>query len=240
MGGCRVGREFRLGQRLYFVLWDEATEEAGLACGEVVQYASDHSKVRLRVVEAPQRQVVGRSTWVLPDRVDDDPRSARIAYQRRARAEMREAEGEAEHAPAKGAETVSDATPAAWQAVAEGWHDVQVLVDSVDFEAGWPSHQARLAKFAVFAVLRLRPHLEALLAEAAGDEAAEAVQTALEGGALGSAAAFANADPAAVLERWDEVPEPDVASTADQISGLRAALIELASARGWSPSLPEQ
>lgn len=234
-----MGREFRLGQRLYFVLWDEATEEAALACGEVVQYASDHTKVRLRVVEAPQRQVVGRTTWVLPDRVDDDPRSARIAYQRRARAEMRGAEGEADLAPAEGAETVAEGSPAAWQAVAEGWHDVQLLVDSVDFEAGWPSHQARLAKFAVFAVLRLRPHLEALLQAAGDDEAAEGVRTALEGGVLGSAAALGDG-AAAVLERWDEVPEPDVAGAADQISGLRAALTELAGARGWGPALPER
>jgi hypothetical protein len=235
-----LGREFRLGQRLYFVLWDEGSEEAAVACGEVVQYASDWSKVRVRVVEAPQRQVLGRSTWVLPDRVDDDPRAARRAYQRRARAELRQAEGEAAEPPAKGAETVAEGSPAAWGAVVEGWRDVALLVDTIDFEAGWPSHQARLAKFAVLAVLRLRPHLEALLREAPEGEAAEGVRTALEGGALGAAAALFGDDAAALLGRWDEVPEADASGAADQISGLRAALAELALERGWEPPLPEE
>jgi hypothetical protein len=247
-----VGRQFRLGQELYFVLWDEQSEEAGVARAEVVQYASDHSKVRVKVVDAPQRPVIGRTTWVLPDRLDDDARSARRNYQRRARQELREAEqaereegpaqaGGAERAPdqgePKGADGVSDEVREAWGRVAAGWPDVELLVDTMDFEAGWPDHQARLAKFATVAVLRLRPALEALVGALPGDEAAEAVRTAMAGGVLASASAAAGGDPARLLDAWDQVPATDVAGAADQINGLRAALSELALRRELSPAL---
>jgi hypothetical protein len=249
-------RELRLGQHLYFVLWDEDAGEAGVAKGEVVQYASDYSKVRVKVIDAPQRTVIGRTTWVLPERLDDDPRSARRNYQRRAREQLRaelasqaagtaaaQEEGaavaEAAEAAATGAAGLPPEAAAHWRRVAEGWPDVDLLVETIDFEAGWPEHQARLAKFAVMAVLALRPAILALLeALPAGDEVA-AVRAALETGALGTAARLCGDEPSALLARWAEVPAGEVAAAADDVTGLRSALAELAARYGLQPPLPE-
>ena len=236
-----MGRVFRLGQELYFVLWDEISEEAGVARGEVIQYASDQTKVRVKVLDAPQRTVIGRTTWVLPDRLDDDPRTARVNYQRRGREQLREetasVRDEAAAGPRQEAGKVAEATQADWARLCEGWRDVDLLVDTIDFEAGWPEHQVRIAKFAVLSLLRLRPQILALLGSLPAGEPVEAVRTALEGGALGSAAEIAGAQPITILERWDDVPADEQATAADQIAGVRAALDELARVHGLMPAL---
>ncbi len=235
-------RELRLGQELYFVLWDEDGDEAGVAKGEVVQYAADYSKVRVRVVEAPQRTVIGRTTWVLPERLDDDPGSARRNYQRRAREQLR-AEIARRTGAAENTGTGEEGTgvpgqaQTLWQRIAEGWRDIDLLVDTVDFEAGWPEHQSRLAKFAVVAVLTLRPTIAELLGALAGGEDAEAVRAALETGALGTAARMCASDCSVLLARWAEVPADEVATAADDITGLRSALAELAERHQLHPAL---
>lgn len=236
--------EVQLGQEVFFILWDDDTDRAGVARAEVVQYASDWSKVRVRVVDAPQLNVIGRATWVLPDRLDGDARSARRHYQQRARQEMRQERAEAERRTAAGAEAGEEAKAMAegvtqrWQAVARGWADVDLLVDSMDFESGWPENQERLAKFATIAILNLRPVLEGLLAELPQGETVDAVRAGLQGGVVGAARPLCGDDPCALLSRWSEVPVAEVTATADYLTGFRGALAALAEAHGLSPTLP--
>lgn len=238
-------KEVHLGQVVFFILWDDDTDRAGVAQAEVVQYAADWSKVRVRVLEAPQLHVLGRTTWVLPDRLDDDARSARRNYQRRARREMREAQAAERHEAAGGPDAggegrpVTEVTSAAgcWQAVTLGWADVDLLVDSMDFESGWPENQARLAKYATIAIINLRPAILALLAELPGGDAVEAVRAGLEGGVVGAARALCADDPCALLARWGEVPLAEVTATADYVTGLHGALAALAEAHGLAPAL---
>lgn len=247
--GYPVHREVRLGQQVFLILWDDDTGRAGVARGEVVEYASDWSKVRVRVLEAPQLNVIGRTTWVLPDRLDDDALSARRNYHRRAREEMRRelaeatdgAHGDGEGNRVAERETqpapVAEAAQGLWQGVATGWADVDLLVDSMDFESGWPENQARLAKFATLAVLGLRPRLEALLAALPQGEPVEAVRAGLEGGILGAVRPLCGEDPCILLARWGEVPLAEVSATADYLTGLRGALQALAEAHGLEPAL---
>ncbi len=232
-------REVHLGQELYFVLWDDDTDQAGVARGEVVQYASDYSKVQVRVVEAPQRTVIGRTTWILPDRLDDDERTARRHYQQRARQELRAADAEAETAkadPREGA-VVEAAVAGPWSRVAEGWADVALLVDSIDFESGWPDNQSRLAKFATLRVLQLLPAITALLDALPRSDAVEVVRESLRTGAVGAAARVCGDDPFSLLERWDELPLEEVASAADDLTGIASALEEIADNQGLAPGL---
>ena len=238
--GYPVYKEVHLGQEVFFVLWDDDTDRAGVARAEVVQYASDWSKVRVKVVDADQLNVIGRTTWVLPDRLDDDARSARRNYQRRARQEMRQELAAAERRAAEAggeAKAVADDVAERWRAVAQGWADVDLLVDSMDFESGWPDNQARLAKFATLAILHLRPALVALLDAVPAGEPAEAVRAGLQGGVLGAAGPLCGDDPCALLGRWAEVPLAEVTATADYITGLRGALTALAEAHGLRPPL---
>ena len=233
-------REVHLGQELYFVLWDDDTDQAGVACGEVVQYASDFSKVQVRVVEAAQRTVIGRTTWILPDRLDDDARTARLHYQQRARAELRTA-ADAELETTKGepreGAVVEAAVAGPWTSVANGWADVALLVDSIDFEAGWPDHQSRLAKFATLRVLQLRPAITAVLDALPASDAAEVVRESLRTGVVGAAARLCGDDPFTLLERWDELALEDVAAAADHITGIASALEEIADHQGLTPTL---
>ncbi len=245
-------REVHLGQEVFFVLWDDDTERAAVVRAEVVQYASDWSKVRVRVAEAPQLNVIGRATWVLPDRLDADPRSARRHYQQRARRELR-AELERAHA-AEADKTDADKTEAdkteaagegnavgsaaaeeSWRAVQAGWADVELLVDTMDFESGWPENQARLAKFATMALLRVRPAIEQALGQLPADTHVEAVRGGLGGGLLGVVEPLCAGDPAAVLSHWDEVPPAEVVAAADYLTGLRGALDALAAAHDLPP-----
>ena len=233
-------REVHLGQELYFVLWDDDTDQAGVACGEVVQYASDFSKVQVRVVDAPQRTVIGRTTWILPERLDDDARSARVHYQQRARAELRaaaDAESESEKTEAQGVAAVEAAVAGPWTRVADGWADVALLVDSIDFEAGWPDHQSRLAKFATLRVLQLQPAIEAVLDALPGSDAAEVVRESLRSGVVGAAARLCGDDPFTLLDRWDDLSLEDIATAADHITGIASALEEMADRQGLTPSL---
>lgn|GEM_PF-5035555 len=256
--GYPVYKEVHLGQQVFLVLWDDDTGRAGVATADVVQYASDWSKVRVKVVEAPQLGVIGRTTWVLPDRLDDDAASARRNYHRRARQEMRRDLAEARRQAAGGAEADGEGGPleqserspepsgqagrgeaaqSLWRSVVEGWADVDLLVDSMDFESGWPENQARLAKFATVAILGLEPKLRSLLDQLPPDEAVEAVRDGLEGGILGAVRPLCGEDPCALLVRWSEVPLAEVTAAADYVSGLRGALQSLAEVHGLTPNL---
>lgn len=235
-------REVHLGQEVFFVLWDDDTERAAVVRAEVVQYASDWSKVRVRVTEAPQLNVIGRATWVLPDRLDDDPRSARLHYQQRARRELRAelerartADADETDAAGEGNAVGSAAAAESWRAVQAGWADVELLVDTMDFESGWPEHQARLAKFATMALLRVRPAIEQALRQLPADAHVEAVRGGLGGGLLGVVEPLCAGDPAAVLSHWDEVPPAEVVAAADYLTGLRGALDALAAAHDLPP-----
>lgn len=235
-------REVHLGQEVFFVLWDDDTERAAVVRAEVVQYASDWSKVRVRVTEAPQLNVIGRATWVLPDRLDDDPRSARLHYQQRARRELRAeleraraADADKTEAAGEGNAVGSAAAGASWRAVQAGWADVELLVDTIDFESGWPEHQARLAKFATMALLRVRPAIEEALRQLPADAHVDAVRGGLGGGLLGVVEPLCAGDPAGVLAHWDEVPAAEVVAAADYLTGLRGALDALAAAHDLPP-----
>jgi hypothetical protein len=234
-------RELRLGRELYFVIWDEDADLAAVAKGEVVEYASDWSKVRVKVVEAPQTNLIGRTSWILPDRLDEDPRSARLHYMQRARKGLREELAEARRA-GDAAEEAKDVPEAPdpelarrWSELAEPWADVELLLESIDFEAGWPENQARLAKFAVLAVLRLSPALEAVLAALPDSEASRAVRAALNQGVLGSARRLVGTDAGALLDRWAELPFEEVGETSETLSALRTAVGALAEAHGLPP-----
>jgi hypothetical protein len=231
-----VFREVRLGDAFYFVLWDDMTDQAAVAKGEVTQYASDYSKVRLRVVESPIRTVLGRSTWLLPDRLDPTPQEARTHYQQRARTEVRQA-----FAPGKSVQKGEGAVegPASehWAKVVRAWGDVDLLLDTVEFESGWPENQHRLAKLATLAVLAMRPDVTALLGTLGHSEEAENVRLALETGTLGAAAQAAGNDPSGLLRAWDDADAATLATAPQDISALRAALEELSQQAGLQPSL---
>ncbi len=237
-------RELRLGQELYFVLWDEDADLAAVAKGEVVQYASDWSKVRVKVVDAPQSNLIGRTSWILPDRLDDDARTARVRYQQRARAGLRAewrargAGSGADEAAAGGADEVAESDAGRlWREVVDAWGDVDLLLDSIEFEAGWPENQARLAKFAVLSVLRLEPRLTALLAALDEGEEARGVRAALAQGVIASARRVVGADACALVERWGELPFEEVGEAADALTALRTALVALGQRHGLRPAL---
>ncbi len=253
--GLPVYKEVHLGQEVFLILWDDDTGHAGVARAEVVQYASDWSKVRVKVVDAPQLNVIGRTTWVLPDRLDDDPLLARRNYHRRAREEMRLELAEARHTGGR-AETGgegarlepseqspeqradgSEALRSLWRPIVEAWADVDLLVDSIDFESGWPENQARLAKFATIALLHLEPKLRDLLDRLPAGEPVEAVRAGLQGGILGAVRSLCANDPCGLLTRWDEAPLAEVTATADYLTGLRGALEALAEAHSLDPRL---
>ena len=241
-------RELHLGQELYFVLWDEDADLAAVAKGEVVQYASDWSKVRVKVVEAPQSNLVGRTSWILPDRLDDDARSARVHYQQRARAGLREEMHRLEHralsadegdASGRGgaAEMARDEAAGLWAQLVEAWGDVDLLLDSIDFEAGWPENQARLAKFAVLSVLRLEPRVEALLGALEDGDEVHAVRAAQAQGLLAAARRVAGADACALMERWSDLPFEEVGEAGETLGALRTALAALGDRHGLRPAL---
>lgn len=229
-------RELHLGDALYFVLWDDMTDQAAVAKGEVIQYASDWSKVRVRVVDSPVRTVIGRSSWILPERLDPTPRLARTHYQQRARGQVREA-----FKPAgprqKGEGAVAGAAAAHWAEVVRAWGDVDLLLDTVEFESGWPEHQHRLSKLAVVTVLAIRPAITALLAAVSPGEEAEGVRLALEGGALAAAAQRAGDNPLGLLTEWDGIDAATTTAAPEDIAALRAALDELARKAGLEPAL---
>lgn len=247
--GSPAYREVHLGQVVYLILWDDDTDRAAVARAEVVQYASDWSKVRVRVVDAPQLNVIGRSSWVLPDRLDDDPRTARLHYHRRAREETRYPRTE-DGAPGEDSAVEAEMTVdgsaapegllALWRPVAAGWQDVDLLIDSVDFESGWPENQSRLAKFATFAFLRLEPQLRRLLADLPAEDARDTVLAALETGLLAAVRPLCAGGIEGVLARWDEVPPAEVGAAADYFNGLRVALDALAEAHGLLPRLRQE
>lgn len=235
-------RDLHLGQQLYFVLWDEDVDLAAVAKGEVVEYASDHSKVRVKVVEAPQTNLVGRTSWILPDRLDDDARSARVHYQQRAREGLREEMGRRGERDADAVEGETEAvgeadTALIWNEVCESWGDIDLLLDSIDFEAGWPENQARLAKFAVLGVLHLKPRLEALLATAPAGEEADAVRAALTLGVLRSSERLAGHEPCTLLDRWADVPFEEIAEAGESLAALRTALTAWGDRLGLRPTL---
>lgn len=236
--GAVAGRELRLGQRLYFVLWDEDADLAAVAEGEVVQYASDWSKVRVKVVDAPQTNLLGRTSWILPDRLDDDPRTARVNYQRRARASLREELRRRDGGAAKEEASVPRSeAERLWGELAEAWGDVELLLDSIDFEAGWPEHQARLAKFATVAVLRLEPRLQSLLQALPEGEEVQAVRAALAQGVFRSARRVVADDACALLERWSQLPFEETAEAAESLGALRTALAALGERHELRPAL---
>ena len=247
-GGATVpSRELRLGQELYFVLWDEDADLAAVAKGEVVQYAADWSKVRVKVVDAPQSNLIGRTSWILPDRLDDDARSARVHYQQRARAGLREEMQRIGQRAASGdeddtsrgavAEMARDETTRLWAQLVDAWGDVDLLLDSIDFEAGWPENQARLAKFAVLSVLRVEPRVDALLGALEDGEDVRAVRAAQAQGLLASARRVAGADACALMERWSDLPFEEVGEAAETLGALRTALAALGERHGLRPAL---
>ncbi len=230
-------REVRLGDEFYFILWDDMTDQAVVARGEVIQYASDWSKVRLRIVDSPVRTVLGRSTWILPERLDTDARSARAHYQQRARADVRVAFSPLPNPrTAKGDRPVAAATEH-WSKVVDAWGDVDLLLDTVEFESGWPENQQRLAKLGMIAILAMRPDLLALLEALGPSDEARSVRMALGGGALAGATEAAAGDPLRLLQVWDELDPGTRANAAADILALRAALDELARTAGLEPEL---
>ncbi len=230
-------REVRLGQEFYFVLWDDMTEQAALARGEVIQYTSDWSRVRLRVVDSSLRTVVGRSSWILPDRLDPDPESARRHYQQRAREQVRSETAPAGAGTVEGGTALEGPVARAWARVAAGWGDVDLLLDTVEFESGWPANQERLAKLAMVVVLNLVPTIRELVGALPPGLAHDAVETALQSGALGGALRLAADSPTALLDRFAELG-PDAASSAiEDLQALRSALVELAAEHALEPAL---
>lgn len=212
------------------------TDQAAVAKGEVTQYASDYSKVRLRVVESPIRTVIGRSTWLLPERLDPTPREARTHYQQRARADVRRAFGLA-RSRSKGEGAVEGPAAEHWTDVVRAWEDVDLLLDTVEFESGWPENQGRLAKLATMAILAMRKRITDLLDALGPSPEAADVRLALESGALEAARARADDDPARLLAVWDQIPADTAATAIEDIAALRAALEELGRRAGLQPAL---
>ena len=124
-----------------------------------------------------------------------------------------------------------------WAEVVRAWGDVDLLLDTVEFESGWPEHQHRLSKLAVVTVLAIRPTITALLAALAPGEEAENVRLALETGALAAAAQRAGDNPAGLLAAWDDIDPATAAAAPSDITALRAALEELGRKVGLEPLL---
>lgn len=236
-GGTRgLPTQFRLGQMLYFVLWDDETDRAAVAGGEVVEYASDHSKVRVKVVESAHPALVGRSTWILPERLDDSPRAARANYQRRARESLREGATEPEQPPEEGKAAV-DERERAWSDLTAQWADVDFFLETMDYEAGWAENEERLARYALLATLRLCPLIERLVAQLPDSPEKADVHAALQGAPLRAAIRVAGSDACALLERWSEVDDDLISAVPATLRQLRGSLAALGRTAKLQPEL---
>lgn len=232
-----LARQFRLGQHVYFVLWDDETSRAAVACGEVVEYASDHTKVRVKVIDSPHPNLAGRTTWILPERVDDSPSLARLHYQRRARQSVREDRpAVGTHHTGERSNAVSEAQ-ILWGKVLDGWGDIDFFLETMDYETGWAENEERVARYALLATHRLRPTIEALLAHAEGQSAAADVREALSSPPLALAQQLAPNDACALLDRWNEVNYDVVSEVANAVRQLRGSLAALGRAAELLPEL---
>lgn len=232
-----LARQFHLGQHLYFVLWDDETSRAAVACGEVVEYASDHTKVRVKVIDSPHPNLAGRTTWILPDRVDDTPSLARLHYQRRARQSVREDRPAVRtHDAGERSNVVSEAQ-VLWGKLLDGWGDIDFFLETMDYETGWTENEERVARYALLATHRLRPTIEALLAEIGGQPATADVREALSSTPLALAQQLAPGNACALLDRWNEVNYDVVSDVAASVRQLRGSLAALGRAAELLPEL---